>query len=299
MAVEQLLPDDFTFSQSNLQAFVDCERRFWLTYVEQLPWPAIVAAPVDEHEQALRLGERFHRLIERNEIGVDVARVAEGLEPPLSTWFGAYLQHRPAGLPSAFIEVESVLSIPFGPSVAGDTPPNFRLAAKFDLIAAERDGRVVIVDWKTAKRRSDPPTLARRLQSVVYPYVLVEASAVLPYGPVRPEQVEMCYWFTAAPSRPVILRYDAVQHAHNRDQLTQLVAQILAGRTEADFPKVDDTELNRSRFCAYCIYRSRCDRGEAAGELAALDDDTADQFATVDVETALDFTLAEVEELAF
>ena len=38
------LPANFTFSQSSLQAYVDCARRFWLAYVEQLPWPAAMAA---------------------------------------------------------------------------------------------------------------------------------------------------------------------------------------------------------------------------------------------------------------
>lgn len=44
---DPLLPDTFAFSQSSLQAFADCARRFWLAYVQQLPWPAIEAAPVE------------------------------------------------------------------------------------------------------------------------------------------------------------------------------------------------------------------------------------------------------------
>ncbi|MCA9982517.1 MAG: PD-(D/E)XK nuclease family protein, partial [Anaerolineales bacterium] len=35
------LPETFAFSQSSLQAYEDCPRRFWLAYVEQLPWPAV------------------------------------------------------------------------------------------------------------------------------------------------------------------------------------------------------------------------------------------------------------------
>jgi hypothetical protein len=72
MVVERLLPDEFAFSQSSLQAYVDCERRFWLAYVEQLPWPAVEAAPIYEHEQLMRTGATFHRLIERNEIGLRI-----------------------------------------------------------------------------------------------------------------------------------------------------------------------------------------------------------------------------------
>ncbi|MCL4826128.1 MAG: PD-(D/E)XK nuclease family protein [Caldilinea sp.] len=330
-----MLPPTFSFSQSSLQAFEDCPRRFWLAYVEQLPWPAVEASPIQEHEEAMRLGERFHRLVQRAEIGIDPAIVAAGLEPPLSTWFDAYLRHRPADLPDQFVEIERILSVSVGaregkreattsdmtmlntespssqePSLQSLNPsisdlessvsnpsPSVRLAAKFDLIAAEKDGRVVIVDWKTARRRSDPATLRQRWQSIVYPYVLVEASAALPWGPVRPEQVEMRYWFTAAPGQPITFRYDAAQHNANRQRLENLLARILTGEREADFPKVADTPTNRKRFCAFCVYRSRCNRGAAAGDLDELDD--AEEFFAVDLERALEFTLADVEELAF
>ena len=230
------LPETFAFSQSSLQAYEDCARRFWLAYVEQLPWPAIEAAPVQEYEQLMRLGANLHLLIERAEIGIDPAQLALGLEQPLAGWFDAYVRHRPADLPSAYIETERVLTIPMS---------NYRLAAKFDLITVDGDGRVVIIDWKTARQRTEPGILRRRMQTLVYPYVLVEASAGLPWGPVQPEQVEMRYWFTAAPGQPVIFRYDRAQHDATQALLQQIVGNILAGHTEADFPKAPDTEVNR------------------------------------------------------
>jgi len=282
------LPETFAFSQSSLQAYEDCQRRFWLAYVEQLPWPAIEASPVQEYEQVMRLGANLHLLIQRAEIGIDPDQLAVGLEPPLSTWFDAYIRHRPADLPKSFVEAERVLTIPLS---------GYRLAAKFDLITAEPDGRVVIIDWKTSRQRTEPGTLRRRMQTLVYPYVLVEASAGLPWGPVQPEQVEMRYWFTAAPGQPVVFRYDRAQHEATHAQLQEVVASILAGHSEIDFPKVPDTELNRKRFCSFCIYRSRCNRGVAAGDLADVVD--AEEFFAIDLENALEFTLADVDELAF
>jgi len=283
-----LLPDTFAFSQSSLQAYEDCPRRFWLAYVEQLPWPAIEASPVQEYEQLMRLGANLHLLIQRAEIGIDTDHLASGLEEPLAGWFDAYIRHRPADLPQSVVETEHVLTIPLG---------RYRLAAKFDLITAEPDGRVVIIDWKTSRQRTEPGILRRRLQTLVYPYVLVEASAGMPWGPVQPEQVEMRYWFTAAPGQPVTFRYDRAQHDAAHAQLQHLVTSILAGRHEGDFPKTPDTEVNRKRFCSYCIYRSRCNRGVAAGNLADLVD--TEEFFAVDLESALEFTLEDVDELAF
>lgn len=283
-----LLPDTFAFSQSSLQAYEDCPRRFWLAYVEQLPWPAIEASPVQEYEQLMRLGSNFHLLIQRAEIGMDPELLAFGLEQPLAGWFDAYRRHRPADLPKSFIETERVLTLALG---------NYRLAAKFDLIAAEADGRVVIIDWKTSRQRTEPGTLRRRMQTLIYPYVLVEASAGLPWGPVQPEQVEMRYWFTAAPGQPVVFRYDRAQHDATHAQVQHLASTILAGRSEADFPKTPDTEINRKRFCGYCIYRSRCNRGVTAGDLTELAD--TEEFFAVDLESALEFTLEDIEEINF
>ncbi|RIK34934.1 MAG: hypothetical protein DCC55_31900, partial [Chloroflexi bacterium] len=293
--------DTFAFSQSSLQAYEDCPRRFWLTYVEQLPWPAVEASPVQEHEELMRLGSTFHRLVERAEVGLDTDLLAAALEPPLAGWFDAYLRHRPADLPAEYVEVEHVLTIPFPNAGAANAEPpaasvssiagqrRYRLAAKYDLIAADPNGRVVIIDWKTTRQRTDPATLRQRLQTLVYPYVLVEASAWLPWGPVRPEQVEMRYWFTAAPAQPVVFRYDGAQHEATHERLHGLVADILSRATEGDFPLTPDTPINRKRFCNFCVYRSRCNRGVAAGDVSELGD-LEDLFA-VDLKTALEFTL--------
>ena len=68
------------------------------------------------------------------------------------------------------------------------------------------------------------------------------------------------------------------------------------GNGKRTFPKVPDTDENRKRYCSYCIYRSRCDRGVAAGDLEEYDEE---EFSDVDLERALEFTLEEVQELAF
>ena len=110
----------------------------------------------------------------------------------------------------------------------------------------------------------------------------------------------MMYWFVNAPSQPVRFRYDGAQHARNGERLRAIYGEIAdalrAGRAAA-FPKVLDTELNRRRFCNFCVYRSRCNRGVAAGDIEELDD--AEEFFLVDFEEALEFTLEDVEELTF
>ena len=220
--------------------------------------------------------------------------LTDGLDYPLDEWFESYLRHRPADLPTEVVEVERVLSAPLAVEAG-----QYRLAARYDLIAVGGEGadrRAVILDWKTNKRVTRRSTLQQRMQTLVYPFVLVEASAGLPWGPLSPEQVEMRYWFTAAPADAVTFGYSSDLHADNRARFVQILNDILSGEREADFPKVPDTDENRKRFCSYCIYRSRCDRGTEAGDLEEYDEE---EFSDVDLERALEFTLEEVQELAF
>ena len=217
-------------------------------------------------------------------------------DPDLAAWYAAYRRQRPADLPAQSVEIERLLNITLPVEVGGETH-HVRLAAKYDLIAAEQDGPVVIVDWKTGKGAPTRATLLLRQQTLVYPFVLVEAGAALPWGPVRPEQVEMRYWFTAAPDRPISFRYDGAQHDRARQTLTREIAAVLAGQVEADFPKIEDTPANRKQFCSFCVYRSRCNRGAAAGDVAELIDPT--DYFSGDVAGSLDWSMAEVEELAF
>lgn len=300
-AESPLLPDDFAFSQSSLQAYADCPRRFWLTYVERLPWPAVEASPVQDHELLMRQGGQYHRLVQRAELGLDPDELAQELPAPLDGWFDAYRAYRPTDLAGARVEVECSLSIHLEiEQRANAAPAPVRLSAKYDLIAATQDGRFIIMDWKTGHRRADPVHLQRRLQSVVYPFVLVEAAPYLGWGPIAPEQVEMRYWFTAAPTQPAVFPYGSFQHAANRQRIADLVAAILAGHTRDDFPLAPDSEATRRRLCRFCTYRSRCNRGIEAGDLSDLDDaGDIEDLIPEGTARSLDFGMDEIAELNF
>lgn len=299
----QQLADGFTFSQSNLQMFVDCNRRFYLTHVERLPWPALEAAPYAVLEQSMRDGEHFHRLVQRAIEGVP--HEPDALASPLDGWMAAWNQYGLRDIPADFRLTEQMLVTTIastGKAIAEDASADlWRLVAKYDLIAATvQDGRprVVILDWKTGSRRPKAETLRRRMQSIIYPFVLVEASPRLPFGTVAPEDVEMRYWYAGEPDAPIILRYDAAQHEANRLALGDLLGNLLRRRGEDEFPKVADTPVNRRRFCNYCAYRSRCERGDEPGSL--LDYDEEEDADVGAVEDAIEsYSIETVTELAF
>jgi len=268
------LPPVFQFSQNNLQDYADCARRFQLRYVEGQQWPAVENEPLEQHERFMEQGSEFHLLVQRHLMGIPADQLTSD-DPLLRKWWETYLAVPPPDVPAAVRLPEIQLSTPIGDQ---------RFLARFDLLALDPGQRAVIVDWKTTHHRPKRETLAARLQSRLYPYVLVEAGSQLFGGPISPEQVSLIYWFAESPSEPEVFTYNAALHQENRAYLSGLVADVMAHKTEL-WPLTDDTKL-----CQFCVYRSLCDRGEVAGDFRDVDFERDDDF-NIDLDS--------VEEIAF
>ncbi len=266
------LPNSFSFSQSSLQDYNDCARRFQLRYIEQLQWPAVETAPVLENERRQLEGQQFHRMVQQSLIGLPAKKLARMANTPeLSRWWENFLAHGP-DLNGFKLYTELALSAPVGAH---------RLLAKYDLLAV-KDGRAVIFDWKTFHKRPKDEWMRARLQTRVYRALLVVAGAHLNGGkPFEPEQIEMVYWYADFPTEPSKFPYDASQHKRDWDGLLKLIGEISAKQS---FPLTDD-----EKKCAYCPYRSYCNRGTAAGEL----DDVETELS------ALDVSLEQIQEIEF
>ncbi len=274
-----LLSDDFQFSQSSLQDYFDCPRRFQLRYILQQPWPAVETEPLLEHERYAEMGRRFHQLIEQHVAGLPLETLTASVtEPELARWWQNYLHTPPQDvfdLPAR--RAEAVLFAP----VAG-----YRLAARYDLLAIEPGEQAIIVDWKTERKKPLRKHLAARMQTRVYRYVLVQAGQSLNNNaPIRPEQAQMVYWFAEFPAEPEVFSYSAGQHADDSAYLAGLINEI-AQRNDEVFALTDN-----AKHCQFCVYRSLCERGAAASASQAGEDDVEREN--------LEFDWAEVEEIAY
>ena len=273
------LPEDFQFSQGVLQDYVDCPRRFQLRHVDRLAWPATEAEPALENEIRLRQGADFHRLVHQRILGLPVGRLTDiAASQGLDLWWHNYLESGPPDLPSSRYP-EIVLSAHVG---------GHRLLAKFDLIAMEPEQRAVIIDWKSSLRRPQRRWLAGRLQTRVYPTLLVLAGSVLNDDrPLEPGQAEMIYWFANHPARPEQFAYDDAKHNADLVYLAALIKEI-ASREAGDFPLTTE-----ERRCQYCGFRSYCQRGIRAG---LLDDAEGEPELEDEFDFVLDFEqIAEIE----
>ena len=267
-----------SLSQSSLQDYYDCPRRFELRYLQHLAYPAIESEPALENEKHQQEGEYFHRLVQQHLIGIPAEQVGKLANTDnLQRWWENYVNAKDlTGLTDlSGLYAEVTLSAPLG---------KFRLVAKYDLIAIG-DNKATIYDWKTYRKRPKNEFLHIRWQTRVYHALLVQAGAHLNGGkPFTPEQIEMVYWFADFPTEPARFVYKADQYKRDWDALTKLAEEITSA---SDFPKTDDVSK-----CSYCPYRSYCDRGIRAGDAADAELETA-------TEDLFDINFEQIGEIAF
>ncbi|MFH1183978.1 MAG: PD-(D/E)XK nuclease family protein [Chloroflexota bacterium] len=237
-----------TFSQSSLQDYADCPRRYQLRYLDRLMWPAVEAEPVSETEARQREALLFHRLVQQHLMGLQVSKLAAmATSPDLARWWHNYASAGP-DLSGHTLHTERTLAARVG---------EHRLVSKYDLLAVG-DGRAMIYDWKTYARRPRDEWLAARWQTRVYRAMLVTAGADLNGGEMfEPGAISMFYWFAEFPSEPAQFVYDPQQFKRDWSAIENLVKEITHAQV---FPLTED----RTR-CRFCVYRSLCDRGGEAG----------------------------------
>jgi CRISPR/Cas system-associated exonuclease Cas4 (RecB family) len=271
------LPEGFIFSQSSLQDYVDCQRRFQLRHLLHQKWPAVEAEPYLENERRIDQGARFHQIVHQHLVGVpeNVITSSLGANQELETWWNNYLHSIREGVLSS-IHPEG--SRHFEELSLATPSHKFLLVAKYDLLVNQMNGQWMILDWKTSENRPKHQWLANRLQSHVYPYVLVKAGASLAEGTtIEPSQVEMIYWFTNYPEQPERFTYDQLRFNEDERSLVSLIAAI-SKRDDPIYPLTPDT-----RRCLYCTYRSLCNRGVVAGDVQDVEEveepDTPDEVS--------------------
>jgi RecB family exonuclease len=247
-----IIPDDFAFSQQNLQDYLDCPRRFYLRYVEQLDWPAVESEPVLEQEHLAALGNQFHLLVQQALTGVPAEVIRDSIqEEDLARWWRNF-EALDLNLSNRKSLVEEPLSVP----LAG-----FRLIAKPDLILVNLDHSILVYDWKTSRHEPNAIRLSRRVQTMVYPYVITRCSPVfMERAEADPEALTMIYWYPEFPQLQVTFEYSSGKYSSGEQTLVNLIGEISSLSHQEEFPKTADEKL-----CRFCRYRSLCERGGTAG----------------------------------
>ena len=98
----------------------------------------------------------------------------------------------------------------------------------------------------------------------------------------------MIYWFAEFPGQAEIFQFDQRQYQADEIYLQQLIREI-------DRLGVEQFTLTPDeRRCAYCVYRSFCERGVAAG-----DRNQAGYEVKEDLVSSVDVDFEQISEIAF
>lgn len=250
-----VLRRNFQFSQTNLQDYVDCPRRFELRHLQRLAYPSIESEPQLEREAHQRRGELFHRLLHQYHSGVPADVISRTvMDGHVAQWWHNFIHAQLPYQPAQMHEAEITLSAPLG---------GHRVIAKYDLIAQSQAGDFWIVDWKTQPTPPARDILMEKMQTIIYPYVLTRAGRSLTEGAaIAPNRIHMLYWY-AQTEHAEIFDYDEAQFADAETRLVALIEQIKA-REIFDL-------TSHIRHCGFCTYRSMCRRGDAASGLDEVD----------------------------
>jgi hypothetical protein len=296
------LPENFTFSQSSLQDYLDCPRRFKLRHIQRLAWPALIAEPPLDNERFMKQGAAFHRLVQQHLLGVPADRLASTVaDPQLRNWWENFLQVHPdpqGGLPQGLAAELSGPGKHCLPEITLSTPlGDQRLVGKFDALVISETGdgpRAKIFEWKTSLLKPKPVDLVGRIQTRAYPYLLVKAGACLNEGQAfAPEQVEMIYWFARFPTEAQRFGYHTQQFQDDERYLQSLVGEIEA-HLESDFPFTQN-----EKHCRYCVYRSLCERGERASSFDAELAELEAENGLIEGTPGIDFSFEQIGEISF
>ena len=270
-----------TLSQSSLQDYMDCAQRFKLRYLDRLSYPALETEPTLENEKHQQEGEYFHRLVQQHLIGIPAEQIAKFANTAnLQKWWANFQNSKDltslrAAKDLSGLYPEATLSAPLG---------NFRLLAKYDLLAIQ-DGKALIYDWKTYRKRPRNVCLVARMQTRVFRALLVQAGAHLNNGkPFEPEQIEMIYWFADFPEESARFPYTSAQFQRDWDILLKLSGEVVS---DSSYPLTEDRQK-----CLFCSYRSYCERGIRAG-------DSEQAEAEMEAEELFDVNFEQIGEIAF
>ena len=240
----------FSFSAKKIQDFIDCERRYELRYILNQSWPAITSEPILEIESNIKKGNEFHYLVHQSFSGIPEKKLRDTIRDDIMiNWFDNFLSfHKTLKVISFFSEF--LLNAHIGEN---------KFTAVYDLIYLNENEEVGIIDWKTSKYIPKKNTLALKVQSILYPFILHEVSSeFLPGSQYPPEKISMRYWYPTSPKDDFVFPYGHALHEKNRVFLENIISEIQK-------KKIGEFELTKDeKRCGFCPYRSLCNRGITA-----------------------------------
>ena len=252
------LLNNFQFSQSNLQDYLSCPRRFELRYISRIKWPAPISESFLEFEKHQKMGEMFHNMINQYCLGVPVNLILPPNSPPLiSQWWENFLISFPLNKLPIIRFPEFKISV---------LEKSNRVIGRFDLLTIDTQGKITIYDWKTSINKVPVSRLVNSVQSRLYPILIVEGGKGLNNGlPFIPDQVEMVYWFPGFPDNSVTITYDTQKYFSDKQLINNLIFEII------NLSQNEFTKTAEEKNCRFCNFKSFCEINSSSEDWTSVE----------------------------
>ncbi|WP_406541490.1 PD-(D/E)XK nuclease family protein [Clostridium ljungdahlii] len=170
----------FYYSQNSINAFIKCPLKFRLKYLENLSWKREGSIEENYYEN-IKQGLDFHLICERYFAGI-----------PLGKLNNDDLIKKVNSLKDTFkIDRKNDYLVEYEVKMTKDV---MRLQAKYDLILVTPDKKIQIWDWKTENRKLSIEEMKKRVQTLVYMYVLAENVENMFGFECKLEDITMNFW---------------------------------------------------------------------------------------------------------
>ncbi len=270
----------FIFSANNLQDYLDCPRRFELRYILKQNWPAITSQPVMNMEKRMLMGNRFHLVAHQYLLGISAETLRDTIDDPdLGIWFVRFQEYINQYLSFNYFCEFSVI-MPF---------EGYRLMAVFDFITYMNTTKIRICDWKTTSLMPSKEKYLQSVQTSLYTFLAYETRVNIfsQSSESQYQDLAMEYWFPNFPEIKIIHDHSAAIHENSRAMLSSLVSEI-SQIEQGDFKKTSN-----EKKCAFCQYRSLCERGIQAGANEEAENGTDSDWIPDDL------NFDQIDEIAF
>ena len=126
---------------------------------------------------------------------------------------------------------------------------NIRIQAKYDLIIIKPNNKIEIWDWKTENRKLNYNEVIKRMQAIVYMYILGERSLEIFDKDIPFENISMKFWQPQYKEDIITINYSEGIHRTHENKIVELILRLDNYNFNLDF----NIELYR-RQCKYCDF---------------------------------------------
>lgn len=224
------------YSQNLLNTFDKCPMKFKIKYIDNIRWKKDSINDEDYYEN-MNIGLDFHLICQR--YFSDIPVIIDKSNKELTNWYNT-LQEKFTILDENIYLPEYEIKI---------KKENIRIQAKYDLIILKPNNKIEIWDWKTEKRKLDYKEVSKRMQAIVYMYIVGERSLEIFDKNIPLENISMKFWQPQFEDDIITINYSEINHRNNEKKIMDLAGRLDNYNFSSDF----NSELY-SKQCKYCEF---------------------------------------------